>query len=90
MNCKPGDLAVFVRCSFPENVGKLVRIVDKLRCDPEEWRVVALGRLMTNAGFLTTPGQVVWADDPDLRPIRPGEGEDEMLLIAGKPEEVAA
>lgn len=81
MNCKPGDLAVIFRCCYPRNVGKLVQVIDSHRCSTGEWRIKALGELDTNYGDTVRAGQICWADDCDLKPIRdPGEdAKDEML-----------
>lgn len=34
MNCKPGDLAVVVRCVNKENIGSLFRVISDYQCDP--------------------------------------------------------
>jgi hypothetical protein len=88
MNCKPGDLAVMIRSSHPLNVGRLFEVLDKYRCDPGEWRCRALSRVTDTDCGPAKAGVVVWADDAGLRPIRPNEGEDEILRIAGKPREI--
>lgn len=33
MNCKPGDLAIIIKAMIPENVGKIVRVVEFFRND---------------------------------------------------------
>lgn len=85
MNCKPGDLVVFVRCFWPENVGKLARVVNRYRCNPDEWRIETLGVFRASGGRMIQPGELVWADDKDMRPIRdPGEDATDETL-AWKP-----
>jgi hypothetical protein len=73
MNCKPGDLAIVVRCLWEENIGGMVEVLDSYRCDPGEWRVKAITSLKATVIGVARPGSIVWADDFDLRPIRPGE-----------------
>jgi hypothetical protein len=89
MNCKQGDLAVYVGL-VPEVLGTIVQVVGlKLICD--------VGH-MGGAGpawFVDPPikhsGQL-WVSvlDSALRPIRDNDGADETLAWAGKPEKVAA
>ena len=89
MNCKPGDLAVIVRCGYRQNIGGLVEVRSRYRCEQGEWFVMALSPLMTNRGPVSSMA-VVWMDDADLRPIRDQDGEDETFEWAGKPEGVTA
>jgi hypothetical protein len=90
VNCKPGDLAVMVR-SMAGNEGKIVRCI----------RVIGAMRLVSKTGVVVSdltweiePQILNWkgdlisfAHDGCLRPIRPNDGEDEMLTIAGHPTE---
>lgn len=98
MNCKPGDLAVIIRSSRAENIGAIVQVGHFL---PEGWRgvidgvsyrisgpgfeITSTGRdLVTHlAGSLvrTKAHRASW-----LRPLRDGEGTDEMIRIAGLPQ----
>lgn len=74
MRCKVGDLAVIVRASYPENVGLFVAVVEPV----PDW---------TPAGWFVDgggPGNCCY--DHDLRPIRDQPGEDEMIRIAGLPQ----
>lgn len=84
MNCKPGDLAVIVRAFTAwEHVGKIVRVVRLTRIDGDEcWK--------TDPELFTLDGRWIAWTDAHLRPIRDSDGEDEMLRIAGKPQEVNA
>lgn len=91
MNCKPGDLAVIVRSTDGQAVG---RFVECLQMDGNHsefgpiWRVRTEGRgIVTIHGTLAI---VLHMPDAWLRPIRPDEGEDETLTWAGKPEGVKA
>jgi hypothetical protein len=101
MNCKPGDLAV-VRENGPDD-GKIVRVVGPgdFWGDIGDWRVHwtcdTLGQRVTfdpNAvhdGSLMSDGtELVDYADSDLIPIRGGDGEDETLTWAGKPQTVTA
>lgn len=94
MNCKPGDLAVIVRCDNPINLGRIVRCesfngAENLR-GPDgrvyrgAWRICPA--LPSWDGAITT----VHAPDEFLRPIRDQDGEDEILRLVGKPEGVTA
>lgn len=92
LNCKTGDLAIVVR--GPMNLGRVVTIIaPATRLEVEMalrgpfvhssqiWRIDA--PLLWGAPFGDT--YAAYAPDECLRPIRPGEGEDEMLRIAGLP-----
>lgn len=90
----------------PELEGRLVEVlrsadsseVIHLSRFGHAWMVKALCRLTvdvttgTGQRYRSTvpPGQELAAPDAWLRPIRPGEGEDETLAWAGKPEGVPA
>lgn len=91
LNCKPGDLAIVVNSkSSPDCIGLITRVVSYLpdvTGDPA-WIVdppLHDGRLFNG---LERPGN--WWMDAALRPIRDQDGEDEILRIAGKPQEVKA
>jgi hypothetical protein len=92
MNCKQGDLAVFVR-SEAGNEGVIVRCL-RLATTKEladNLFPVDVPRWVVDRGINTTWGRFLpFASDKSLRPIRPGDGEDEMLRIAGKPQDVVA
>ena len=92
MNCKPGDLAVIVR-SIHGNLGKIVRCLrflghqefdDGIFCD-DAWLVE--GRFDEVCFVSRRRGGDATISDSDLRPIRDQPGEDEMLRIAGKPQD---
>jgi hypothetical protein len=96
MRCRVGDLAVIVRSRFG-NEGRIVRCVRLYpayqgRTDASKynaWGVV--GRM--NSPHYSAEDRVWCAargidavvDDGYLRPLRPDEGTDEMLRIAGLP-----
>lgn len=94
MNCRPGDMAVIVRCPYEENIGRLVRVLQPSAAF-FDWDVEALQTLVAcPAGFLedqrsVPAGAVIGAFDHGLRPIRGEEGDDESLTWAGKPESTA-
>ena len=84
MNCKPGDLAMYVG-----NAGPMGFPVNVIRRD-KDWIGFACWRVDPPVPDL--PGVLITglADvimDKDLRPIRPGSGDDETLTWAGKPVE---
>lgn len=84
MNCKPGDLAVLVRAIMdPSQLGKIVTIV---QWDSE------MGGWTVEPPIVTDGRPWRAVNDISLRPIRnPGDdATDEMVLIAGKPEQVTA
>ena len=86
MNCKPRDLAVFVR-SRAGNLGLIVRCLSFVPagtvlgngiCESDGW--------ITDVTVMQTRGmRICYAEDKNLRPIRDQDGEDEMIRIAGKP-----
>lgn len=86
MNCKPGDLAVVVRCrANPAWVGHVLRVV-RLHpidgvphwvCEPDTY-------------VHPTDGMLLAWMDRDLRSIRDNDGTDETLTWAPKPEKVEA
>ena len=88
MNCKPGDLAVVVKSGLggvDSWVGRIIKVIGLCQGPA--------GPCWTYEGArLSHPiyGDCEAVSDKCLRPIRPGEGEDEMLLLAGKPTEVTA
>lgn len=83
LNCKQGDLAVVVR-SYAGNEGKIVRCMSLTEY---------AGALGFGPRWFTEPTLFgVWGEpqaplDACLRPLRDTEGEDEMLCIAGRPQE---
>ncbi len=93
MNCKPGDLAVFVRSSAG-NEGKIVRVV---RLHKRQATIGPGNVLRPGIVWLIEPKMPAWdgslsagAHDSNLRPIRDNDGEDETLQWAGKPESMNA
>ena len=87
MNCKPGDLAVIVR-SMAGNEGLIVEVIEHSELSPEyDWLIRAPRAIRWAFGDISDIGH---AKDSCLRPIRDNDGEDEMLRIVGKPQEVTA
>jgi hypothetical protein len=85
MNCKPGDLALIVRCEIDDDVIGLV-----VRCESYEGRarindVQYLDAWIVDYQGKRPPRDGFGCSDSWLRPIRDSDGEDEMLRIAGKP-----
>lgn len=91
MNVKSGELAIVVGGQW--NVGRIVEI---MFFDPGKfhhfsgvqgsWRVKSSNLLHAKGGWM----KEVWFPDSWLRPLRDGEGDDESLSWAGKPEQVTA
>lgn len=88
MNCKPGDLAIIVRSEFG-NSGKIVtclRLASYAEVPADmQWRDFPVWIVDRNIPGTCSSGPHIW--DDYLRPIRPNDGEDEMIRIAGKPRE---
>lgn len=73
MNCKPGDLAVVVGGRFPQNVGKLVRVIEPQPGRSGAWLVECLASMASTYGVLSA-GAIATCFDAQLRPIRdPGD-----------------
>ena len=100
MRCAVGDLCFVIRDeAFPDNVGRLVTIVGHLdlgkfvlvdgsEAMPHDWDCKPESSIyagMEYAPQLTTEN--VAFGDSELFPIRPGDGLDQMLRIAGLPKE---
>ena len=72
LNCEPGDLAVIVSARRdPTWLGRLVRVV--ARFGEDAWLTDPM------------PKNFVAVHDCALKPLRGGEGVDEMLRLAGRP-----
>lgn len=92
MNCKQGDIAVIVRSvTHPDEIGLLVSVLELVLTGGEvtapdglihmaseaAWLVEYLGAPRpTTGGLLEMSRYALWADRC-LRPIRPGDMEDE-------------
>lgn len=95
MNCKPGDLAVIVHSHFADTIGMLCLVTSQYDIDEDGgwcWacrvsRAVSWEHEDTGEVVLGRNGMI---PDSWLRPIRDSDGEDQMLRIAGKPQEVTA
>ncbi|HTH10781.1 MAG TPA: hypothetical protein VMA55_14535 [Acidovorax sp.] len=92
MNCKPGELAMVVKGgSYIDDqlLGKVVRVVETLpHCGGVCWTYE--GPKISVAASDGYTYDVRGIADVVLRPIRPGEGEDEIVQLLGNPQEVAA
>jgi len=94
MNCNPGNLA-YIAKNIEGNARHFVYIEfdSGHRDSGEHWWVCTCAQdLRSWHDGLIKAGQRILIADCDLRPIRdPGEyAIDEMVLIAGKPQEVTA
>ena len=83
MRCKVGDRAVIVRAdNDPECLGRIVTVLAlritnwglAWQVDPPHFWRAETGQDI----------EVMW-DDHDLRPLRDGDGQDEMLRLVGLP-----
>lgn len=104
MNCKPGDFAIIIGADSEEekvDLGKPVYIrcpghsYAKLGDTRHYWECDTLGQSITVYNNFDTynkslPGEVVDIADMHLRPLRPDEGEDEILRLVGKPNKVTS
>ena len=94
MNCKPGDLAVVIRPApqEPRALGAFVKVIRRngfasytgigLGANEPRWIVE------TSSKYLCTSGRALsrfCVPDALLRPIRPGDEEDEALRIESIP-----
>ena len=103
-NCKPGDLAIVVKSKNGKNLGKIVRVIERVTVP-----VVEMGGIKFTTSNLT--GEVLWLIDqplqhlvidlnrffqgpycPDsvLRPLRDNPGADETLAWAPVPKKEKA
>lgn len=93
MNCKPGDLAVFVH-STCGNEGKIVTCVEFVG---EMEFLAPWGRATFSDCWQIYPSvngcrgaKTEYIPDEYLRPLRDNGGEDQTLTWAGKPESITA
>jgi hypothetical protein len=89
MNCKPGDLALVVRSTIPENLGKIVHVMQAfnegdlgvISLDKGHlWLCEAAGSPLLMRGALSLAIkhlQKCPIPDHCLRPLRPGEDVDD-------------
>jgi hypothetical protein len=83
LNCKKGDLAVIVR-SEAGNEGCVVQCVALLPPGAEGW--ASLGpRWLIDRPIMSSKGPIHSVADARLRPLRDGDGEDEVLRLVGRP-----
>ena len=83
LRCKKGDLAIVIRSLTEhgdQHIGKVVRCVSCV--DGDSWRTDP--KLLFGASDWREGAPIVWYDN-HLLPINPGDGEDEMLRLVGKP-----
>ncbi len=100
MNCRKGDLAYIVGHGYYGHFVTVLRwMPDGSQSLPDGYPCVGGGWLVEKAsGFFDAPLERGGRrrtkhgvlEDKWLRPIRPGEGDDETLTWAGKPEGVSA
>lgn len=88
MNCKQGDLAVVVR-SGAGNEGRVLtclRLASRAECKAEGFGWWAGAVWVTDAALACTYGPTTRLyPDSRLRPLRDGDGEDEVLRLVGRP-----
>ncbi len=85
MNCKPGDVARYVGTQRRFH-GYIVVVLHE--ADPEVERLFGPGPWWVTSPMFTLPDgrPASGVHDRALRPLRPGDGDDETLTWAGKPE----
>lgn len=91
MNCKQGDLAIIVK-SMAGNEGKIVRclkFVPAQDFSTPDQKIVKMDAWEVDSVLVDWVGEKT-STIPDhfLKPIRDNDGEDEMLRLVGKPEQL--
>lgn len=103
MNCKQGDLAIIVRSKKgSQQIGKIVRCVRlasgtvqsttgefiNLNVDCGDWWEVDVPLMLSSKdkGYVLAN----YCPDYSLKPLKDGDGEDEMISIAGNQSKVSA
>lgn len=92
LNCRSGEMAIKVRASVGDSipVGSVVKTIEYGQIISALTGEKILAWLVDYAAP-NEPWRGVWSvRDEHLKPIRPGDGDDETLAWAGKPEGVAA
>ena len=85
MNCKPGDIAVVVRCGIRKNIGAIVNIVKLYEKQSHCWVIKPMQPMLgVRSGTETpllpiAPGGKGFIPDACLRPLRYKDGQDETL-----------
>lgn len=93
LRCRVGDLAIVVNSSRGVHgpcVGRIVRCIRFIPSHPfcQPWG--AMDSWITEPMLKCEDGRETPCPDSYLRPIRPSDEPDEILALAGKPQEVAA
>ncbi len=74
MRCKVGDLAFVVAADHPENIGRIVEVVESCSFELDAWWIRPVGSPhKTDNGYVMR----ALAFDRELRPIRPGSLDEE-------------
>ena len=76
MNCKRGDLAIIIGGVFQKFLGRIITVTKISDSFSDCWNT---DPPLYHDGFIVSMA------DEHLKPLRPGNEEDEMLRIAGKP-----
>ena len=97
MNCKQGDIAIIIR-SEAGNLGKIVTCVEFIGNAPniglfnldnfKNWWKIDTDLTYRDVFFDVPVGAYPYIPDECLRPLRDTDGEDEMITLVGKPQEV--
>lgn len=90
MRCKPGDLAIVTR---GPNVGRICKVLERSMLPGHDWLCEAMQTFYLGMCFGDRvrgcqdhpAGTRFNSTDTVLRPLRDGDGEDEILRIAGYP-----
>lgn len=94
MNCKENDIARVIFSEWPDNVNKLVRVVEEDKfpgivgaLHGHVWWIETLQPMMSSAGPIGA-GAKGTCPDKWLRTLHDGDGVDEMLQHVGKPQPI--
>lgn len=73
LRCRPGDLAIVMKCGVPERIGLLVRVIERCADGKRDWLTRIEGNGVVAAGVNTgrvALRRMALMDDSNLTPIR--------------------
>ena len=77
LNCSVGDLAITVNCSFPENLGNIVRVISAVGF--EEWQGFSEPIFTWNVVVATEGGQLFYQMEDGIEGFGEGPVPDKYL-----------
>jgi hypothetical protein len=77
LNCAVGDLAITVNCSFPENLGNIVRVISAVGF--EEWQGFSEPIFTWNVVVATEGGQLFYQFEDGIEGFNEGPVPDKYL-----------